>query len=49
MSEASGGVSPVSNLSRELRYKDPQYASRHKRSTDENEITLHHLFFDFTH
>ena len=26
-----------------------QYASRHKRSTDNNEITLHHLFFDFTH
>lgn len=42
-------VAPVSNLSRELRYADPQYASRHKRSTDNNEITLHHLFFDFTH
>ena len=42
-------ISPNSNLSRELRYADPQYASRHKRSTDGNEITLHHLFFDFTH
>ena len=42
-------LSPVSNLSRELRYTEPQYASRHKRSTDKSEITLHHLFFDFTH
>ena len=42
-------VVPISNLSRELRFKEPQYASQHKRSTDESEITLHHLFFDFTH
>lgn len=42
-------VSPISNLSRELRYAEPQYASQHKRSTDKSEITLHHLFFDFTH
>lgn len=42
-------LSPVSNLSRELRYTEPQYASRHKRSTDKSEIILHHLFFDFTH
>lgn len=41
-------VAPISNLSREIRYTDPQYASRHKRSTDQKEITLHHLFFDFT-
>lgn len=41
-------VAPVSNLSRELRYADPQYSSQHKRKTDESEITLHHLFFDFT-
>jgi len=41
-------VAPISNLSRELRFKEPQYASKHKRSTDESEITLHHLFFDFT-
>lgn len=42
-------LSPVSNLSRELRYTEPQYASRHERSTDKSKITLHHLFFDFTH
>ena len=42
-------VAPISNLSREMRYAEPQYATRHKRSTDESEITLHHLFFDFTH
>ena len=40
---------PISNLSRELRFEDPQYVSRHKRSTDKTEITLHHLFFDFAH
>ena len=42
-------VAPISNLSRELRYTEPQYASLHKRSIDESEITLHHLFFDFAH
>lgn len=42
-------VAPISNLSRELRFKEPQYASQHKRPTDDSEITLHHLFFDFTH
>lgn len=42
-------VAPVSNLSRELRYSEPQYVSQHKRSTDASEIKLHHLFFDFTH
>lgn len=41
-------VAPVSNLSRELRYSEPQYVSQHKRSTDKSEIKLHHLFFDFT-
>ena len=41
-------VAPISNLTRELCYTDPQYVSRHKRSTDNCEITLHHLFFDFT-
>lgn len=40
---------PVSNLSRELRYVEPQYYSRHIRSLDHREITLHHLFFDFSH
>ena len=42
-------VNPISNLSRELRYKDPQYLSRHKRDLDKKEITIHHLFFDFCH
>lgn len=42
-------VSPVSNLSRELSYVEPQYSSQHMRLTDKSEITLHHLFFDFTH
>ena len=41
-------VSPISNLSRESVFVDPQYASHHIRNTDKNEITLHHLFFDFT-
>lgn len=41
-------TSPVCNLSRELRYAEPQYTSKHKRSTDKSNITLHHLFFDFT-
>jgi len=42
-------TAPISNLYREVRYTDPQYASKHQRSTDKSEITLHHLFFDFTH
>ena len=42
-------VAPISNLSRELRFKEPQYASQHKRPSDDSEITLHHLLFDFTH
>lgn len=42
-------VAPINNLSRELRYVDPQYSSQHKRLTDKSEIILHHLLFDFTH
>lgn len=42
-------IAPISNLSRELRFSEPQYVSRHKRSIDGSDITLHHLFFDFTH
>lgn len=42
-------ITPVSNLSRELRYVEPQYASQHIRITDNDVITIHHLFFDFTH
>lgn len=41
-------VSPVSNLSREFRYMESQYASQHIRATDKSVITLHHLLFDFT-
>lgn len=39
---------PISNLSRELRYIDPQYSSHHQRNIDNSEIIIHHLFFDFT-
>lgn len=42
-------VAPVSNLTRELSCVEPQYFSRHIRELDEQEITLHHLLFDFTH
>lgn len=42
-------VMPINNLYRESLYENPQYASSHRRITDDNEITLHHLFFDFTH
>ena len=42
-------VTPVSNLSRELRYVEPQYSSQHTRDLDNQEITIHHLFFDFSH
>lgn len=44
-----GIIGPIRNLFRELCYTEPQYASLHKRSIDGSEITLHHLFFDFTH
>lgn len=42
-------VSPIHNLFRETKYVEPQYASRHIRRLDNCEITIHHLFFDFTH
>jgi len=42
-------IAPVNNLSRELRYVEPQYSSQHMRDLDNQEITLHHLFFDFSH
>lgn len=38
--------SPVANLSRSTS-ANPQYKSRHLRTLDSQEITLHHLFFDF--
>lgn len=37
---------PISNLARTPSV-DPQYKSCHKRTLDNQEITLHHLFFDF--
>lgn len=38
--------SPVANLARSTS-ANPQYKSCHKRTLDNQEITLHHLFFDF--
>ncbi len=37
---------PISNLARTTS-PNPQYKSRHLRTFDSQEITLHHLFFDF--
>lgn len=37
---------PISNLARTPNV-DPQYKSCHTRILDNQEITLHHLFFDF--
>ncbi|MDE6284349.1 MAG: hypothetical protein K2M17_01210 [Bacilli bacterium] len=39
---------PIHSLIRETKYKDPQYYSKHKRTLDNQDIILHHLFFDFT-
>lgn len=38
---------PISNLSRVMTTAEPQYRTRHKRTLDDEEITLHHLFFNF--
>lgn len=38
---------PNQNLSRELLVPDPQYKSIHIRTSDHQQITLHHLFFRF--
>lgn len=38
--------SPVANLARSTS-ANPQYKSSHLRTLDSQEITLHHLFFDF--
>lgn len=40
-------TAPIQNLSRELMVPDPQYKSIHIRTTDHQQITLHHLFFNF--
>ncbi|MBP3922828.1 MAG: hypothetical protein J6D27_07680 [Ruminiclostridium sp.] len=39
-------VKPVANLARSTS-ANPQYKSSHLRANDSQEITLHHLFFDF--
>lgn len=38
---------PCSNLTRTMSSLDPQYHTKHIRVTDNQEITLHHLFFNF--
>ncbi|WP_283608359.1 hypothetical protein [Faecalispora anaeroviscerum] len=40
-------TNPDQNLSRELLVVDPQYSSVHTRITDNQKITIHHMFFDF--
>jgi len=40
-------ASPIMNLTRDLVSEEPQYKSRHLRTTDNVEILLYHLFFDF--
>lgn len=42
------GRSPIANLTRTVKTSNPQYYSKHIRSSDSREITLHHLFFDFS-
>lgn len=39
---------PLVPLTRNNQVSDPQYTSRHTRTSDQKEITLDHLFFDFT-
>lgn len=41
-----GKTKPVANLTRSARL-EPQYKSSHIRDCDGQEITMHHLFFDF--
>ncbi len=38
---------PIQNLTREILSPNPQYKSSHIRTSDDQEILLHHLFFDF--
>lgn len=38
---------PISNLTRVMTVADPQYRTLHTRILDGEEITLHHLFFNF--
>lgn len=39
---------PVSNLTRVMSVTEPQYSSLHLRVLDNEEIKLHHLFFNFS-
>lgn len=38
---------PISNLTREMSFIEPQYRTCHTRSLDGERLTLHHLFFNF--
>jgi hypothetical protein len=38
---------PIQNLTREMLNPNPQYKSSHIRTSDNQKILLHHLFFDF--
>lgn len=38
---------PISNFTRVMTVSEPQYKTLHMRLSDGEEITLHHLFFDF--
>lgn len=40
-------LTPISNMSRVMTTTEPQYKTRHKRTLDDEEIILHHLFFNF--
>lgn len=47
LKEMMAKTHPEQNLSRELLVAEPQYSSVHIRTTDNQKITIHHLFFDF--
>lgn len=40
-------LEPISNLARVMTIAEPQYKTRHNRTFDDEEITIHHLFFNF--
>lgn len=41
-------LNPPMNISRDMKYLQPQYISSHIRSIDDASIQLYHLFFDLT-
>ena len=49
LTDAIAMTSPIENLSRMTYLTDPQYLSKHLRSSDNKEIEIFHLFFDFSH